>query len=108
LSTHSASTGTTAQYAAPVLSASMYSAGENFSIHKISNGQFTLGRNVSTGGFVGMIESESLIGLLILAENDRIYGVLDLTDQEAELLFGQAFLRSHREFVAWQLLTARA
>jgi hypothetical protein len=111
---NSATTGGTAQSAAPALSLGPpevrgfeYSTTGNFTIFKSNEGHFVLFAN-DPEKFAQAVEALTLVDLLVEAEEERVYGVLDLKDEEMELLFGQAFLRSHREFVAWQLLTARA
>lgn len=104
----SATVGAVLSGATTNISAVLYSMAENFSIYKMRDDKFTLMRHSGSDGLIGMLESETLIGLLYQAERERVYGVLDLKDEEAHLLFGQAFLRSHREFVTWQLLTHQA
>lgn len=97
------STGVTAQSAYPVsIATSIYAESHGFQILKTATDRYIL---TPLNQVLMTIEADTLIELLVAAEDERVYGVLDLQDTEAELLFGQAFLRSHREFLAWQLLT---
>lgn len=80
-------------------SAYVYAASDNFSIFKTNEDKFVLIPALLEKASQ-TFESESLIGLLVKADHDRTYGVLDLNDQEAEYLFGFAFSRSSREFDA--------
>ena len=68
-----------------------FAASTNFTIKKTYEGFALLSANQP----VMSVESETLIGLLVKAENERVYGVLNLQDEEMEYIFGRAFLKRH-------------